>query len=649
MAIKGDNVDSVKTVDVEAGTVEDACGNITTCEHTFTVEDQTAPYVFLASSYVTSTHAAEYAFEIIALLFKDLHFATNIKFNIASFHEGVLALLQNTVSPLLLPFETIQTALSGIKTYLKDHDRFELAHLNQHQVYNTVPFSWTFYEGSIYITMQFPLVIQNNVLQVFHIMTMPMPINRTSSYTTQLTNVPALIAISKDSRHYALPTGQNWHPKRINHSPTPLISTKNPNCGTALIAQDKKVIKSHCKFAFETEALKPSIIPLGKNEYVVSAITKISLKCNGKSSQISGCPFCIMTFPCGCDIQAEPFYLPPHLSHCKQSSTDITIDHPVNLALLQHFYTDIELSDIQGDTTYSSPTQYKLPDIKLFQHNYTQHLAIDKNIKLDLTKMVTAIKNDKQIFHSLAEPLLESLDSITDDGSEGFTFTYQITLFATIAFVILDTIICVYLFIKYRATAMMLAALPKVNSQYVPTIYHLFATTPTPTTSVPNITQVYQNTSPVIYIILAFCCAYGIYKLVQWLKHTKPHATVMLEITNGQLCLLLPIVNVPCCPKFLHFQSSQDLGDMTVTSHLLHSKLQVDWQDLVITNLLTNKTIPLPESIAVTPWSAIKLKQTISKQYHAFLVCTHDNYSFYTHTCELDCKKCTLPLTVVVE
>jgi subtilisin-like proprotein convertase family protein len=34
--------------------VEDACGNITTCQHTFTVADQTAPYVFYASDYVTT-------------------------------------------------------------------------------------------------------------------------------------------------------------------------------------------------------------------------------------------------------------------------------------------------------------------------------------------------------------------------------------------------------------------------------------------------------------------------------------------------------------------------------------------------------------------------------------------------------------------
>ena len=613
------------------------------------VADNAATLSNLANLVSNSNSADRYAYHLIALLFKDLHYGSKLQKQVDQFYQGMLDLMHHKISPLLLSFKTIQVALTEITTFLQAHPRFHLATLNHKQIYSSVPFTWVISDSSIYITMRFPLVVQDKMLDVYQIHTVPMPVNRTSTLTTQIQNLPPLVAFSRDSNHYALPTLANWHHSKFIHSATPLIETSKPNCVSALFAQHKQNIKDNCKFTVSNNKLKPDVSPIGNSKYLISAIPKIKVACEGHNTyHKDGCHFCIMVLPCGCDITADQFYLPPHITHCNGSSKEITISHPVNLALLQHFYSTSELSHIQADSTYPNPTQAKVPNIKLFNHNLTKLLANDNDINLDLGKMVNAMQNDDQIYNSLAEPILDKLPDF--ESNDSFSFHHELLIYIGFGLTALEGVLCVYLWYKQRCMAILLTAkIPQTTSQRLPTIYHLFSTTTQTTTTTTQTPIHVHTTSPIIYVILAFCCAYVIYRIISWLKQPKPHAKVLLEITNGNQCLLLTIMEVPCCPKFLHFQSDQSIGKIDLISHFLKPQITVDWQGLKITNLLNGKSFPLADQFSIAPWTAYRLRSLLNSPGHAYLVCVHEGYSFYTSICSMDCKVCSKQTTVTTD
>ena len=119
---------------------------------------------------------------------------------------------------------------------------------------------------------------------------------------------------------------------------------------------------------------------------------------------------------------------PPRLASCHHNTDNITIIHPVNLALLQHFFDDIFVNKIFADTIFSKPVNVTLPQLKINEHKISGIIAADAKEHLSLAKIAETAKQDKVIFQSIAEPLLDG----QIDLSDGWLFTNKI-LFYTVS------------------------------------------------------------------------------------------------------------------------------------------------------------------------------------------------------------------------
>jgi hypothetical protein len=131
------------------------------------------------------------------------------------------------------------------------------------------------------------------------------------------------------------------------------------------------------------------------------------MQCNSTLTQIDGCDFSIITIPCHCKIQTSTNKFLPNLADCNSlQSNNITKLHPVNLALLQHFFSEKALSEIIPNSTFPNPTDIKLPSFKIYQHNMEKMLVDDKSIDLNLQKIIKRVKKDV-IYSDLTETLLD--------------------------------------------------------------------------------------------------------------------------------------------------------------------------------------------------------------------------------------------------
>lgn len=182
-----------------------------------------------------------------------------------------------------------------------------------------------------------------------------------------------------------------------------------------------------------------------KSAIVVYKISQISIDCSGKQIIHEGCDFCIMNIPCQCSIATKLLNYPPSITSCKRSN-NITVVNPINLALLQQFFTSKQLVEINGSSTFVEKMNIIVPDFKIYNQSYSAFLVKDQKEHLSLKKMAKVAKREGVIFQDLAEPLLDGQIDIESywpnlNGTLGLIGT----CLASITF-----IYCIWSFLKTR-------------------------------------------------------------------------------------------------------------------------------------------------------------------------------------------------------
>lgn len=267
----------------------------------------------------------------------------------------------------------------------------------------------------LYITIKFPISSQKNSMKLFKIISMPVDMthNKTKDQATQLLSLPEYFAISNHHDHYVQLNAKDLincaHSKQIicntNYALTP--STVN-SCALALYSNNIKAVHKYCNFRYlQDYQPESSIIELTPTSVLIYRTARLSLDCPSEQTVIPGCQFCIVNIPCKCSLSTNKLYFAPRLINCYNKTKEFSKLHPVNLALLQEFFDDTQVSKIYANSTFSKPVSFSFPEFKMYNHSFNQFLANDEKSHLNLKKMVEATKKYKKKFQQLAEPLLD--------------------------------------------------------------------------------------------------------------------------------------------------------------------------------------------------------------------------------------------------
>ncbi|CAC5410655.1 unnamed protein product [Mytilus coruscus] len=267
-------------------------------------------------------------------------------------------------------------------------------------------------EGVIFQDLAEPLLdgqIESN-LPNLNVSALPVPVN-TSLHATQLMDAPEYLALSNDKKTYlSLTSQQVMKCKNYNKNMyCPLLqsfSVSEDSCLVSIFNNDKDKVKSLCDFRFLHSKIMPKIMYLKSSAIVVYKIPQILIDCSGKQIIHEGCDFCIMNIPYQCSIATKLLNYPPSITSCKRS-INITVVHPINLALLQQFFTSKQLTETNGSSTFVEKMNINVPDFKIYNHSYSSFLVKDQKEHLSLKKMAKVAKKEGVIFQDLAEPLLD--------------------------------------------------------------------------------------------------------------------------------------------------------------------------------------------------------------------------------------------------
>ena len=159
-------------------------------------------------------------------------------------------------------------------------------------------------------------------------------------------------------------------------------------------------------------------------------------------TSLPGCNFCIHEVRCLCAINSDNFRYPAYCLDANSSTTS----QPVNLTVLQEFYTKELLYEIEADTLYANRPIVETRPFNLFSRNWTDFLAGDTKGSLKLKKVTQAVRDKQQVFTHLAEPLL---DALSDQLGKPDLFSWQnLVIFIKLALTVISLALIGYLLVK---------------------------------------------------------------------------------------------------------------------------------------------------------------------------------------------------------
>ena len=588
------------------------------------------------------------------MLIKDLYFIMGLQLAVNDFLEGVQELLNHKLSIHIVPYQDIIDVISDINVKLeRKQTNLKVKTMSSNEIYTSVPFLWTYVNGSLYVSLKFPLVATMAELDVYRIYKHPVPLNDSTGHATELKDTHEYVAFSTDQKYYCFPQQFMFKDSLLDAQSNnlPLYHMTHPHCVTALFFNNKQNIHQYCDFRVKLDHITPTVTHVHHGKYLLSNITSLYLTCPTGHQVIPGCNFCIYSVPCFCDMATDKIYFPPRLTHCVKANNASKV-YPVNLAMLNHFYDQEQLIHIEADTMFDQPPL--LPSAKtfnLFKHNLSDLIANDDAIDLNLRKIAHSIKNNKVVFQNLADPILDSLEDLDVDSL--FNWNSILTL-VNAAFSVCLLLALAYVYYKMRvmATALTLAAqanrVKTENPSNIlndkPNGVYILPTVPVPTEKLITYIPTYDDT--IIYVLVTLVSINLAILLYKLLTRKLQHSTIALELSTGHRCITIPLINVPLCPKMYHYLARENFSHMKVEGWIRPMLLWGRGQ-ITIVNFLDHSELQIPQKIFVSFWQGIKLRIILKQLVYCYVIVLHGSHVLHVKVCPVTCTTCE-PVSLTV-
>lgn len=543
---------------------------------------------------------------------------------------GIFQLAQGRLSPLLIAPHIIRHTISHIQHILNlKYNNFHLPNMNTSDFYKITDFIVARHHSRLFITIKLPLSTFRSHPFIYSVIAVPVPVNSTTSHATQLLDTPEHFIITANKQQYTTISSEQLNTcGRTNKDTTVCTSNliwtaiTSPSCISALFTNDKNQVHSLCDFRFLRDHLSSSILSLSASSVLLYKIPLLALQCPSGHKMVPGCSFCVLTIPCRCSLSTQSIIIPASLANCGAVTDNITKVHPVNLALLQEFFSAESLTSLSGDTLYPEAISVEIPKLHLYNHSFSHLLANDKAIHLSLKKIAAATKQDSVAFKSLAEPILDGLIDVTPGY---FSYTAIISYAsATIATTAILGFIWIYSKFRALTTSLILANRISATRAYVlPSFSYLTPQSPQDTTTLLTTTSTLEDYGistawiPFITIILIMAIS------MWWRK--RNHTTILLELRNHKSCLTIPIFTLNTCPSHWKITPPKMIANVEVIGSL-RPIIHIDWLNWSIIHFASQRPIQIPCDIHINPWTAYLTRAMCQSEYFAYIIIKHNDY-----------------------
>jgi len=207
--------------------------------------------------------------------------------------------------------------------------------------------------NNLVINVHVPLSDLPGNLPVYQVHILPLPVPNANDHATIVTNVPKFFAPFPSHNYYvsfgSSPDIKTSNSLYLEDTKGMIESTDDLACIMAIQQNDKSTVQKACKFHLVTDLVKPDIFIIDRSHVFLTNVN-VRIRCPTRPEKLVNCSFtCQVLLPCRCNLTSNIGYIPQRIDDCVLTR-DIEIRHNVNLALLQQFFAESELSDILGNT-----------------------------------------------------------------------------------------------------------------------------------------------------------------------------------------------------------------------------------------------------------------------------------------------------------
>ena len=490
--------------------------------------------------------------DLMSILIKQLRVSGHLNHELDQLSISISNLVNGKLSPILIPSHILKSTLNDIQSILNSKFYgFHIAVKDISDLYHASNYLYARNGTYLYVTIKIPITYIQDTLELYQVVSLPVPINDTSKHATVLPNLPNYFVITKNHQFYLTLTdeelskckGTSYKQCSFN---VPLTPITKDSCILALFTNSKDEIHDLCEFRFLHDAITSKIIELKSNKVLLYQTPILSLECGQEHKMVQGCNYCIFDLPCQCSLTTSNFYLPPRLTSCINHTKDISILHPVNLVLLQEFFDIEKFHHIFADTMFNQPVNFTIPHFKFYQNEMKTIIANDRQSHLSLSKIVQKAKKDETIFQTLAEPMLDGQITLPQNWPN-VNDILMIVAVALSSFAILMILLMYFKMKKFAASLLVIQQIQQIKAfpTNLPTLVYQQSTLGTEKPFILEIDLSWEHAS-LFFTILNF-----ILLLIVTLKHLSrsKSSSVLLEITGIKQSVFVPITKLSMCPS----------------------------------------------------------------------------------------------------
>jgi hypothetical protein len=574
--------------------------------------------------------------------------ANGVRFeqNLQSFLNGMHDLVQRRLSPQLVPEHKLRQTLIDVQRKLR-RKYLDFQVVNRHPAfyYQAQDVLYSSHDDSFLVTINIPISSKSALFQVYQVITLPVPLNHTTTHATQLTNIPDYIAISDDRSAYFEMTNADFSlctGRPIMSCPLTQgqRSVQRPTCAVALFLQDNP--HDYCEFRMKETAVKPNAVEVQSGLVLLSNVTEVILTCRREVIKKPGCMYCVYTIPCECSLVADEFQIPARLTACTDlQDIETQVVYPVNIAILQQFFNSSDIKHILADSLFSEPITYTIPNLEIAEKAFQKDLEQGSKLDADLKTITAKMKNSEKVYRQLSSYAFD------DQWLNEPDLTQWPTILGLIAFV-LGVITTVIIFIIYRRVRALWLIVGMLTSGQPVNANPVVFSSPLTPSSINNAMSVTSTTNPplifmpptktseavfqppceppladqfvlTIELISLLLLLIFIIRSAGLLIKTAIYRTeAILEVTDGKNVLDIYLATLPQCPsEYFMVMRAWVRSIHLIENSWIANDLEIVWPSFYLTSIITNESLQLPHTIKLTYYQSYRLKKVIEQGDYA--------------------------------
>jgi len=578
---------------------------------------------------------------VITSAFRQLTKYTQMSNNLQAFRSEIDMLLAGKLSPELISYESLDTALKNLASHLQTDRRLHIMFRNHAWYFQNAKFMVVRQNSTLIVLIDCPLTEHIQNLHYLEFRKFPMHIRPTSeSHFSELAvDFHGALYHHAVPRYFVLqqPLQNHDQPLEIGTLPMPLSQSRNMTCVLGLLTPNLNAIRSLCQYHITERVITPEVIKLPNHHFLLINISQWVTTCgNTVDSMVVTNTHLAVPLRCHCAAMADNFVIPTRKEGCehppptRRINVRIQPKFLVNLALLYEFFDEETLRSFRHNTLLDVDLNLTLPQLTInSKKEYDARMAVETTQRHLLEQTINHTKNNEKIYISLAHFIYDQLLEIqSKEDYTGFNI-FSVSSWVLVATTILSVVLLlavVGLYKRYRMLAFLLSvrAAP-VTAMTIPTALHFGGsrTSPTPSSAIPIsslapetaflLTNLYWLLT--VFILLTFVCSLVTVFYYRRRKHQRFPTKLYLEIGNEHEKITILYTRLQEESKFLEFRVSSLNASLILSYHYCLPYLNLNFVDVTLSHSYLHLLCLLSTKVRVCPCEATRIKRILVSEY----------------------------------